>query len=162
LLRNQRVQIRTPFLHLRSIGGFSLIEMLVVVTLIGVAAALSIPKVARIQNEAKIQRAAQALQMEVGQAFTIAARNRSPVTMRWNSGSMQLQLTNRTGSVVYRRLGLGTGGGYGLSSSDVSVVPSPFTIFPNGLAADTLVIELARNGYKRTVLVSRAGMVRLK
>lgn len=136
--------------------------MLVVVTLIGIGAALTIPKIARIQNESKVQRATQALQLEVGQAFAIAARNRSPVTLRWNSASMQLQVTDRAGSVVYRRLGLGSGGGYGLSSSEVTVVPTPFTIFPNGLAADTLVISLVRSGYKKTVWVSRAGMVRLK
>jgi prepilin-type N-terminal cleavage/methylation domain-containing protein len=146
----------------RSSSGFSLVEMLVVVTLIGVASALSIPKIARIQNETKVQRAAQAIQIEVGQAFAIAARNRAPVIIQWQSSTMQLRITNRAGSVIYRRLGLGSGGGYGLSSSEVTVAPTAMTVFPSGLAADTLSVALTRSGYRKTVWVSRAGMVRLR
>jgi type II secretion system protein H len=142
--------------------GFSLVEVLVVVTLIGIATALAVPRINKITNETKIQRAAQALQSEVQQAFAIAGRNRVPVKLAWSSAAMQLQVTNMAGTIVYRRAGLGAGAGYGLSSSEVTVTPSTLVVFPSGLAQDTLVIALSRKGYSKTLRVSRSGMVRLK
>jgi type II secretory pathway pseudopilin PulG len=136
--------------------------MMVAITIIGVAAALSIPKISAITNETKIQRAAQALQNDVQQAFAIAGRNRSPVTLRWVSGSMQMQITNLANTLVFRSEGLGTSAGYGLSSSEVTVWPTTLPVFPNGLAADTMFIKLSRKGYTRTIRVSKSGMVRTK
>jgi prepilin-type N-terminal cleavage/methylation domain-containing protein len=146
----------------RSFHGFSLVELLVAVTLIGIAAGLSLPKINKIQNQTKIQRATRAVSQDIQQAFAIAGRNRAPVKLTWSSSTMQLRITNMAGSTIYRRLGLGDGGGYGFSSSEVSVIPATLVVFPNGLAADTLVIQVARNGYSKTVRVSKSGMVRLQ
>jgi prepilin-type N-terminal cleavage/methylation domain-containing protein len=142
--------------------GFSLVEILVVITLVGIAAALSIPRASRVINQTKVQRAAQALQAEVQQAFALAARNRAPVQIRWSSSTMQLRVTNLAGTTIYRRLGVGSGGGYGLTSSEVTVSPTSLTVFPNGLAADTLIINVARSAYSRRYWVSRSGIVKLK
>lgn len=142
--------------------GFSLTELLVAVTIVGIAAGMSIPRIGKAINQTKIQRAAQALSVEVRQAFAISGRNRKPVKIRWNSSSLQLQVTDLTGTVTYRKAGLGNGSGYGLASSEVSVTPTTLIVFPNGLAADTLLIALTRQGYSRKIRVSRAGMVRLQ
>src|SRR5436309_8508235 len=120
--------------------GFSLVEVLVVIIVIGVAAAMTLPRISSITNQTKIQRAAQALQMEIQQAYAISGRNRAPVTIKWNSGSMQLQITDLAGTTVYRRASLGSTS-YGLSASEVTVTPTTLAVFPNGLAADTLVIK---------------------
>lgn len=151
----------TPLKSLSRLG-FTLLEIAVALVLVGVAAALALPRIATITNENKIQRATQALQLEVQQAFALAGRNRNPVKLQWNSGSMQLQITNLAGTMIYRRAGLGTGAGYGLTSKEVTVTPSSLTVFPNGLAADSLVIALKRNGYAKTLRVSRSGMVRVQ
>jgi type IV pilus assembly protein PilA len=139
--------------------GFTLTETLVVITIVGIIAALSIPRIANLANQSRVQRAAQAMQMEVQQAFAIAGRNRAPVRLRWIAGSMQLQVTNLAGTVVYRRATLGTGA-YGLASSEVVVTPVTLTVFPNGLASDSLVMTVTRRGYSRRVRVARSGMVR--
>lgn len=139
--------------------GFSLVEVLVAVTIIGIAAGLTVPKIARMSNQTKVHRAARAFRIEVEQAFAIAARNRAPVKITWSSSAMQLQVTNLAGSAVYRRLGIGAGA-YGLTSTEVSMTPATLVVFPNGLAADSLVINLTRSPYSRTVRVSRSGLVR--
>jgi prepilin-type N-terminal cleavage/methylation domain-containing protein len=146
----------------RSVDGFSLIELLVVVTIVGIAAGLSLPKIAQIQNQSKVQRATRAASYDIQQAFAIAGRNRAPVKLTWSSSTMQLRVTNLAGSTVYRRTGFGTGGGYGFSSSEVSVTPSTLVVFPTGLAADTLVFQVTRTGYSKKVRVSKSGMVRLQ
>jgi type II secretory pathway pseudopilin PulG len=138
------------------------VEILVALTLVGIAAALSIPRAATVINQTKVQRAAQALQIEVQQAFAIAGRNRAPVRIRWDAATTQLRVTDLAGTTVYRRLGVGSGGGYGLTSSEVTVAPTSVTVFPNGLAADTLVINVARTGYSRRIWLSRSGIVKVK
>ena len=151
-----------PLSPYRSRRGFSLIEVLLVLTLIGIAAAISLPKVSSITSQNRIQRAAQALQLEVQQAYAISGRNRAPVKLAWNSSTLQVQTTNLAGSTIYRTLSLGAGGGYGLISSEISVAPATLTVFPNGLANDTLVFSLQRNGYSRRLWVSKSGMVRVQ
>jgi prepilin-type N-terminal cleavage/methylation domain-containing protein len=161
-----RTRDRVPFPSWRRLlsggTGFSLVEILVALTIVGIFAAMSIPRASRIMNQTKVQRAAQALQMEVQQAFAIAGRNRAPVILRWDAGTRQLRVTNLAGTTVYRRLGVGDGGGYVLTANEVSVVPTALTVFPNGLAADTLVIGVARSGYTRRIWVSRSGIVKLQ
>ena len=140
-------------------AGFSLVEVIVALTIVGILAAITLPKMTTIGNQNRVLRAAQALQMEAQQAFAVAGRNRSPVTLRWNSGSAELRLTNLDGSVIYRRRAVT---GSGLTASEVSMSPSVFTVFPNGLAKDSLIITVARSPYSRANHISRAGLVRIK
>ena len=39
---------------------------------------------------------------------------------------------------------------------------SPYEVYPNGLAVDTLLITISKNGLTKKVWVSRAGMVQLR
>ncbi|HYC52308.1 MAG TPA: prepilin-type N-terminal cleavage/methylation domain-containing protein [Gemmatimonadaceae bacterium] len=139
--------------------GFSLIEILVTVGLIGIALYISIPRVSRLSNQSRVQRAARMLQAEVQQAFAIAGRNRVPIRLTWNSSALQLQVTNLAGNTVFRRAGVGSGS-FGLTASDVTMTPATLTVFPNGLADDSLRIVVSRSGFTQTVRVARSGMIR--
>ena len=139
--------------------AFSLVELLVTLTIIGIAATLGIPKINDVANENRVNRGVQALQIEVQQAFAIAGRNRAPVAVRWNAAAVELRITNVSGNTIYRRASLK---GYGLASADVTVSPAALTVFPNGIAADSLVVRLSKRGHSRSVHVSRAGMIRVK
>ena len=90
----------------------------------------------------------------------IAQRNRRPVRISWDASKLQLNVTDRAGTTTYRRTTLGSA--YGLKASNVTFSVSPLEIFPNGLAASSLVIALSANGFVDTVFVSRAGLVRTK
>jgi len=57
---------------------------------------------------------------------------------------------------------VGAQAGLGLTAADVTVYPTALTVFPNGLAADTMYIKLTKNGYTKILRVSRAGIVRLQ
>ena len=131
-------------------------------TIVGIVAAITVPKISQVNTQNKVQRAANALQTEVQQAFAIAGRNRQPVQFVWRSDSLQVRVTNRAGTTVYRKTGLGVGSGFALAASEVTVYPTTLTIFPNGIASDTLYMKVAKSGFIRVVRVSRSGMTRLQ
>lgn len=140
-------------------AGFTLVETAVTLVIVGLAIGFGIPRMARMATQGRVQRAAQTLQAEVQQAFAIAGRNHVPVRLRWVGPSGQLQLTNLSGSVVFRRRDVGVGT-FGLAAGDVVMTPGVLTVFPNGFASDSIVIAVKRSGFSRTVRISRTGMVR--
>lgn len=142
--------------------GFSILEVVVALFFVIALGTVATVKAGGAITQSKVQRAAQRLQTDVQQAFAIAARNRKAVILRWQSSSVEMQVTDRTQTTIYRRTPLGVQSGMGLAASDVTVYPTVLTVFPNGLAADTLSIRLSKNGYTKVVRVSRAGMVRLQ
>ncbi len=134
-------------------------EVLVAITIVGVVGALSLPKMTAVGNQNRVLRAAQALEIEAQQAYALAARNRAPITLRWNSGVSEFQITNLANTTIYRRRAIT---GFGLLASEVSASPTVFTVYPTGLATDSLIITILRRPYSRSVHVSRAGLVRIK
>jgi hypothetical protein len=129
-------------------------------SIIVLVSGVTMAKTGNIITQNKVQRAAQKFQTDVQQAFAIAGRNRKPVMLRWSSSALELQVTNRAQTTVYRRSGVGAQAGLGLTAADVTVYPTALTVFPNGLAADTMYIKLTKNGYTKILRVSRAGIVR--
>ena len=146
---------------MRAWRGFTVLEMIVVMTIVGIVAGLSVPRIARISTQNKVQRAANALETEVQQAFAIAGRNRRPIKFLWDNASVQVRVTDRVGTTIYRKTGLGAGS-FGFAGSDVTVYPTVLTVFPNGLASDTLYMKVSKSGFSKTVRVSRSGMTRIK
>jgi Tfp pilus assembly protein FimT len=141
-----------------------MMEMLVVVSIIGVMGTLAAGRISQTMTQQRVLRASQAIRNDIEAAFAIAARNRQPIRMAWSASAMQFSVTSRSGATVYRRTNLASST-YNLSSSNISVSSSPIEIYPNGLAADTLLftVSATRSGktHSRRVHVSRAGLVRV-
>jgi prepilin-type N-terminal cleavage/methylation domain-containing protein len=142
--------------------GFSLLELVVAATVASLLLGVALSNSTKIISQNNVVRAAQKLQTDVQLAFALSARNRKPVILRWSSSSVEMQVTDRTQTTIYRRSGVGIAAGLGLTSSDVTVYPTTLTVFPNGLAADTMYIRLTKNGFTRTLRMSKAGIVRLQ
>lgn len=140
--------------------GFTLLELLIVLMIVGIVTALSGGRVHAIIVQQRVNRAANSLQSDLEAAFSIANRNRRPVRIAWDASKLQLQVTDRAGTVFYRRTPLGAD--YNLKSSNVTVSRSPIEIFPNGLANDTLLIQLSMESNVKKIRMSRAGMVLLQ
>jgi prepilin-type N-terminal cleavage/methylation domain-containing protein len=148
--------------------GFSLVEMMVVVMIGGVLGAMSFGKINLINNDRRLNSAMSAVQNDIEMAFNLAARDRVPMRLTWTPSAMTMTLTDRAGTKTFRTANLSSE--YGLrSSSNVtfslgnSTTPAaPYEVYPNGLAIDTLLITLTKNGVTKKVWVSRAGMVQLR
>jgi prepilin-type N-terminal cleavage/methylation domain-containing protein len=150
-----------PRASLRARAGFSILELLIVMLIMGVMAQLSMGRVHAMLNQQRVVHAATAIQNDLEAAFQIAARNRKPVQIKWDSTMQQLIIGDRSGSMFYRKTNLGLQA-YGFRGGAVTVSQSPLQIYPNGLAADTLLITISSNGVTKKVRMSRAGLVQTK
>lgn len=138
-----------------------MLEVVVVLTVVGIISALSAGRIHAIIVQQRVSRAATSLQSDLEAAFAIASRNRQPIRITWNASTMQMGVTDRAGAIYYRKATLGTDD-FGIPSSGVSFSHSPLEVYPNGIASDSLVIVLTLEGNTRTITVSRTGMVRIQ
>jgi prepilin-type N-terminal cleavage/methylation domain-containing protein len=145
-------------------SGYSLIEMLIVTSILGVIAALSTGPISEYVRERHVAAAAAVVRNDLQHAFAIAARNRQPVRVSFAVTDTALLLTDRENTVTYVRRGLGTGSGFMLEPSDVAFCASTCSsttvdVFPNGWASDTLAVTIRKGGYSRSIHMSRSGLV---
>jgi prepilin-type N-terminal cleavage/methylation domain-containing protein len=142
--------------------GFTLIETLIVMSMLGVIALLSMGRISEYVRERNVAAASAIVRNDLQQAFAIAARNRRPV--RVSFADTALQITNHDNSVTFVRRGLGVGGGLNLNPSDVTFCATTCSnatvdVFPNGWASDSLTVTISKGPYTRGVHMSRSGLV---
>ena len=150
-----------PLAFHRQRRGFSLIELLVVVVIMGVVGLMSLGRIHTLMVQTRIQRAATTVQNNIETAFATAGRNRKPVRIAWDSASAKLDITDRNGTTHYRQTSLGIDP-YGLGPGAVTFSRSPVEIYPGGLANDTLLITFRVENITKHVRMSRAGLVQIK
>jgi prepilin-type N-terminal cleavage/methylation domain-containing protein len=143
---------------LRARRGFTILELLIVMMIACLVGGLSLGKIHNIMNQQRIIRAASVARTNIELAFALAARNRKPVRVSWDATNLQLDVTDRAGTTVFRRAGFGQP--YGLPANSVTFSRTALEVYPDGLANDTLLITLSANNVTKTVRVSRAGLVR--
>jgi prepilin-type N-terminal cleavage/methylation domain-containing protein len=154
----------TPSSHLRARPGFSIIEMLVVVILVGIVMSIAGVRVSGMMTQQRVIRAASTIQTDMELAYAIAGRSRAPtnIVFSTSAGNILVRVTSRDGATEYKRTDLKQ---LGLSNGDVTASSNTVTVFPNGFASDTLSIQISvtKNSilYKRRVRMSRAGMVKV-
>ena len=144
--------------------GFSILEMLVVVVLVGIVMSVAGVRVSGMLTQQRVIRAASTIQTDMEKAFAVAARNRTPMKLVYTTtdGVLVFRLTDRAGTAEYGRTDFRQ---LGLIPADITASSSEVTVFPNGFASDTLsfTISVTKNGMTTTrrVRMSRAGMVKV-
>lgn len=147
---------------LRTRAGFSVMEMLVVVIVVGIIMSVAGVRVSGMMSQQRVIRAASTVQTQMELAFAVAARNRSPTAIIWSPGSMILQVTDRAVTREYGRIDMKE---IGLPYGAVTTSSNSVSVFPNGFASDTLsmTFSVTSNGttFSRRVRMSRAGLVKV-
>ena len=145
--------------------GFTLIELLIVLALIGVVASIAIRSVGDTIRRDRVQKAAAIVSTDLEQAFAIAARQRTPVRLLFDSARKTFAVAARADTTFkYRTRQFATGD---LALDYISVSNAALDVLPSGLSADTLNLRIgiySRNGsrYDRTIRMTRGGLVRIK
>jgi prepilin-type N-terminal cleavage/methylation domain-containing protein len=146
-------------------AGFTMIEMLIVFIVFGLAAMISIRSVGDTLRRDRVRKTAAVLSADVEQAFAIAARQRAPVRLLFDSAKKTFSVALRSDTTFKFRTRTFS------NTSDmqldyISVNRNTLDIMPNGLAADTLRLTLGifSNGgttYSTSLRATRGGLVRV-
>lgn len=129
--------------------GFTLIEILIVVVIVGILLGVAIPRVGTSVRQDRVQRAAMVAQGMLDEASLFAARRRTPV--RVGISGTFLRITDRATGTVLRQRSFGAGQDL---NATMSITPTAgITIFPNGRANAALSLTLSGSG--ESVVVSR-------
>ena len=146
----------------RTRRGFTAIELMIVVVIVGIMAASVMPRISRVVAEERIRALQRVVATDIEVAFSLANREHKPVTVSYNSTTKVLSITDRASSTVLKSRYLGQARDLsttGVSFSSTAPSGTAYTIFPFGLANGTLVVTVTNGTYTRTVTVTRAGQV---
>ena len=141
--------------------GFTMVEVVLVFTLIGIMAAFAIPKISRVIQASQVNRAAAIVAADLESAFTMAARRRQPMRIACTCGTGRYTIADRAGGTV--RVSRALRGDSDLGSMTLTFSQTPVDVFPNGvasIAAAPLLVRVTSGASTRAVTVTSAGFVR--
>jgi prepilin-type N-terminal cleavage/methylation domain-containing protein len=137
--------------------GFSLMEMILCIVIIGIMGAMFFPQVSNLTRKNAVARAAQLVQQDLQRAYTLAGRLRKPVTLTADNTNHAYQVTDASNNILLSR-NLGVTQEYGVET--MTFYPTTVTIQPNGVSSDTLGVTLVSRGSTRYVSMTRVGLIR--
>ena len=140
-------------------SGFSMLEMLIVLIIIGILVGIAIPKIGQIIRHERVNRAAQVLVQDLQNGFAMAGRQRAPVRLTFTPSSQSYVFTDRASGTVLLTRPMSIGSEYSLSS--LSTTATTVDILPNGIGSTAFTVTLTNGNYSRVVSASTAGFVRM-
>jgi len=140
--------------------GFSMVEILVVVGIVGILATMAGPAMSRIVRHQRTNRAAMVITADLQNAFAVAARQRQPVRIQADETTRSYQFIDRkTGNILRIRTFYGDTSEYRLTK--LKFTPATIDVFPNGISSSAVVVDLANGDYTRQIKASSAGFIRV-
>lgn len=140
--------------------GFTVIELIIVIAIMGVLAGIAGPAMSRIVRHNRVNRAAMVITADLQNAFASAARQREPVRISADAATKSYQFVDRkTGEVLRIRSFYGDTSEYRLST--LVFTPATIDVFPTGVSSTPIVVNLANGDYSRRITASTAGFIRM-
>lgn len=140
-------------------SGFSLIELLIVIVVLGILATIATPSINRMITHQRVNKAAAIVAADLANVFAMAGRQRAPVHLAADASAKSYTFSDRkTGAVFQTRL-LGSTSEYQIGT--LTFDPAVVDMFPNGIASSPLIVTVGTGDYSRTVTASTAGFVRV-
>ena len=139
--------------------GVTMVESVIVIVVFGTMMSIGLPRLNSDIRQRRVIAAGNALSAEIPAAFSLAARQRKPVTLFYDAASGEVRVKNRADTTVYARIPLKSTSEYMLD--DVTMTPSTVTVFPNGVSSSAFTIRLANGSFVRQLQVGRTGLSRV-
>ena len=140
--------------------GFTILELIAVVSIIGILAMMAGPAMSRIVRHQRTNRAATVIAADLGNAFAVAARQRQPVRIQADAATRSYQFIDRKTNAVLRiRTFYGDTSEYRLTK--LIFTPATIDVFPSGISSSAVVVDLANGDYAKKISASTAGFIRV-
>lgn len=137
-------------------AGFSLIEMLIVVVVMGILVAISAGAIGRQVARDRVMRSANVVQALLEEASQLAVRRNRPVRVVLSGET--LQIVDRDAIAVIKQRSFGPANDL---RATISMLPAVgITIFPNGRADAALRVSVSGSGLTTVVSRTATGIVR--
>lgn len=150
-----------PIVRRRTVRGFTLIELVIAMTLFAILASVGMPRAGEAIRLARIDRAARTVAVDLEQAMTMAARQRQPVRIEHPAGTRRLVVTDLGDGTVYSTTNLETTVGTGFGVDGMQVEPAVVDVYSTGQTSSALTVNLTAGRYTRTITMSPAGQIRV-
>lgn len=148
--------LRQNYPPMRQRVGFSLIELLIVMTIVGLLLSIAVPRIGTQINSDRANRSASAILGMLDEASQLAARRRAPVTVTLASGTITVA-DRATGAALKRR---SFGPGNDLRGTVVFAPAAGVTIFPTGRANTALTVTVTGGSATASVTRTATGILR--
>ena len=144
---------------IRNRRGVTLVEWMTVIVILGTMVAIALPRLSQNVRQRRVIAAAGALNADIPVAFSLAARQRKPVSLTYDAASGEVRVTDRATGTVYHRRALQGTSEYMLDG--VTMTPASVQFFPNGVSSSAFTIRLANGNFVRQLVVARTGFSRV-
>lgn len=139
--------------------GFTLVEVLTVLTIVATTTAIALPRLNRNVRQSRVASLAGVLTADVDAAFSLASRSRRPIVIAYDAASAELRISDRNAGTIYRRRPVGASSDFRLDSA--SLTPSSVVIFPRGYASAAFSVFVRSGVTSRRIDVTRTGLTRI-
>jgi prepilin-type N-terminal cleavage/methylation domain-containing protein len=139
--------------------GFTMIELMVAMIIVGIIAGTVIPKVGQTMAKSKVQQAASIMAGDIQRAFSMASKRRSPVRISVDTANRTFYIRNRARDTTYLSRYYKSSNEMNLSrlqTSDTTII-----VYPNGLSSKAITINVYASTQRRQIAATRAGQIRI-
>ena len=142
----------------RARTAFTIIELILVLVIIAMLAALVTPKVNEAISQSRVQESAAVIAGDLQLAFSLANRRKTPLRLTVDAAGTKYTIATRTGTVIRQRA---LGDASDLRVGSMTTTVTTLDVFPNGLASGPITITVSLHGYTQRVRMTRTGHVRV-
>ncbi|HUQ18655.1 MAG TPA: prepilin-type N-terminal cleavage/methylation domain-containing protein [Gemmatimonadaceae bacterium] len=158
LMRQKFADARGHSPRFRRRPGFSMIEMVLVLIVVGLLVRITVVKTSRIMRHERVNRAAQVMVQDLQNGFAMAGRQRAPVRLTFTPSTKTYVFSDRASGTVYQTRVMDSRTEFQLSTMTPSV--NTIDVLPNGIGSTAFNVVVGLGDYSKKVTASSAGFIR--